>query len=116
MKIDRQVELLQIATVSDIESEDENESLEPCATPGPSSATEGPSSIPAHILTVKQFWKKFNIRNAVDTMVDSWHEINVPTITHTWTPLFPHLKVEFGGASGAQQLDNGSLLADSRVS
>ncbi|KAG7165175.1 Tigger transposable element-derived protein 1-like 134, partial [Homarus americanus] len=96
-----------LAMLSDIESEDENESvtLKPSATPGPSSAT------PAHILTIKQFWKKFNIHNAVDTMADSWHEINVPTITHAWTPLFPHLKVECGGASGAQQLDNGSLLA-----
>ncbi|KAG7163861.1 hypothetical protein Hamer_G019132 [Homarus americanus] len=103
-----------VSQVSDIESEDENESatLEPSATPGPSSATQGPSSTPAHILTVKQFWNKFNIRNAVDTMVDSWHEINVPKITHAWTPLFPHLKVECGGASGAQQLDNGSLLAE----
>ncbi|KAG7177536.1 Tigger transposable element-derived protein 1-like 164, partial [Homarus americanus] len=91
-----------LAMLSDIESEDENESvtLKPSATPGPSSAT------PAHILTIKQFWKKFNIHNAVDTMADSWHEINVPTITHAWTPLFPHLKVECGGASGAQQLDN----------
>ncbi|KAG7167724.1 Tigger transposable element-derived protein 1-like 117, partial [Homarus americanus] len=94
--------------------EDENESttLEPSATPGPSSATRRPSSTPAHILTVKQFWKKFNIHNAVDTMVDSWHEINVPTITRAWTPLFPHLKVKCGGASGAQQLNNGSLLAE----
>ncbi|KAG7163361.1 Tigger transposable element-derived protein 1-like 102, partial [Homarus americanus] len=55
-----------------------------------------PSSTRAHILTVKQFWKKFNIRNAVDTMVYAWHEINVPTITHAWTPLFPHLKVKCG--------------------
>ncbi|KAG7162940.1 Tigger transposable element-derived protein 1-like 107 [Homarus americanus] len=71
-----------------------------------------PSSTPAHILTVKEFWKKFNIRNAVDTMVDSWNEINVSTITHPWTPLFPHLKVECGSASAQATAKLAKILAE----
>ncbi|KAG7165636.1 hypothetical protein Hamer_G013140 [Homarus americanus] len=44
-----------------------------------------------NVLSVKQFWKQFHIRHAVDHMVAAGNKITLATIKHAWKPLFPHL-------------------------
>ncbi|KAG7161058.1 hypothetical protein Hamer_G026931 [Homarus americanus] len=43
-----------------------------------------------NVLSVKQFWKQFHIRSAVNHMVAAWNKITLATIKHAWKPLFPH--------------------------
>ncbi|KAG7154518.1 hypothetical protein Hamer_G026210 [Homarus americanus] len=41
-------------------------------------------------LSVKQLWKQFHIRCAVDHMVAARNKITLATIKHAWKPLLPH--------------------------
>ncbi|KAG7163389.1 putative Tc5 transposase DNA-binding domain-containing protein 6, partial [Homarus americanus] len=45
------------------------------------------------VLPVCEFWEKYNIKNAVDRIVEAWHKINVVTVLHTWKPLFINSEV-----------------------
>ncbi|KAG7174569.1 hypothetical protein Hamer_G016474 [Homarus americanus] len=58
--------------------------------------TRPPSTSPPHnheVLSVCEFWKKYNIKNAVDRIVEPWHKINVATVLHAWKPLFANSEV-----------------------
>ncbi|KAG7174561.1 hypothetical protein Hamer_G016466 [Homarus americanus] len=58
--------------------------------------TRPPSTSPPHnheVLSVCEFWKKYNIKNAVDRIVEAWHKINVATVLHAWKPLFANSEV-----------------------
>ncbi|KAG7172217.1 Tigger transposable element-derived protein 1-like 24 [Homarus americanus] len=33
---------------------------------------------------VKQFWKKFNVKQAVDFLVEAWDQLSIATIRHAW--------------------------------
>ncbi|KAG7162094.1 Tigger transposable element-derived protein 1-like 90 [Homarus americanus] len=33
---------------------------------------------------VKQFWKKFNVKQAVDFLVEAWDQLSIATICHAW--------------------------------
>ena len=58
------------------------------------SASAVPPVAPDAILSMKQFWKKFQIKQAVDLMSRSWSEITLKTIRHAWSPLLPHLNLQ----------------------
>ncbi|KAK4298167.1 hypothetical protein Pmani_029467 [Petrolisthes manimaculis] len=89
----------------------------PQATPGPATPAPGLASHPAHLLqpnpdvmTVKEFWRCFTIKDAVDNMLKSWKEISVATIQRSWEKLTPHL-VEDRHTQGAQRLEDAVNLA-----
>ncbi|KAG7155142.1 hypothetical protein Hamer_G023065 [Homarus americanus] len=42
-------------------------------------------------MTVQVFWKKFNIREAVNYLVSAWNQITNAPVHHAWMPLLPHL-------------------------
>ena len=42
-------------------------------------------------MNVRQFWRQFTIRNAVDFLIPSWNDINEATVNHAWKYLVPHL-------------------------
>ncbi|KAG7173580.1 putative MDM2-binding-containing protein, partial [Homarus americanus] len=44
------------------------------------------------VLSVCEFWRKYNIKNAVDRIVEAWRKINVATVLHAWKPLFTNSK------------------------
>ncbi|KAG7175321.1 putative Tigger transposable element-derived protein 1-like 217 [Homarus americanus] len=50
------------------------------------------------VLSVCEFWRKYNIKNAVDRIVEAWSKINVATVLHAWKPLFANSEI-----SGAEQ-------------
>ncbi|KAK3876891.1 hypothetical protein Pcinc_018354 [Petrolisthes cinctipes] len=43
-------------------------------------------------MTITAFWKKFNIRQAVNFLVNAWNNITLATVRHGWSALLPHLK------------------------
>lgn len=47
-----------------------------------------------NVISLKQFWKHFQIKQAVDLLCVSWKEITTSTIEHAWEQLFPHLNLE----------------------
>ncbi|KAG7167591.1 hypothetical protein Hamer_G013070 [Homarus americanus] len=50
------------------------------------------------VLSVCEFWKKYNIKNAVDRIFEAWCKINVATVLYAWKPLFANSEI-----SGAEQ-------------
>ncbi|KAG7163041.1 CENPB DNA-binding domain containing protein 1-like 16 [Homarus americanus] len=65
------------------------------------------------VLSVCEFWKKYNIKNAVDRIVEAWRKINFATVLHTWKPLFANSKVsqaEQTEASGERQSVAATLM------
>ncbi|KAG7170866.1 Apoptosis-resistant E3 ubiquitin protein ligase 1-like, partial [Homarus americanus] len=50
------------------------------------------------VLSVCEFWKKYNIKNAVDRIVEAWRKINIATVA--CKPLFANSEV-----SGAEQTE-----------
>ncbi|KAG7161416.1 putative Tc5 transposase DNA-binding domain-containing protein 4, partial [Homarus americanus] len=40
-----------------------------------------------------EFGKKYNIKNAVDRIVEAWRKINVATVLHAWKPLFANSEI-----------------------
>lgn len=73
---------------------DNNEELaQPAAAATPSTADAPPSTVdlpPPHhsqeLLTITQFWKNYNIKNAVDRTVNAWWKINHAFVVHAWKP------------------------------
>lgn len=61
-------------------------------------ATTVPTSPPLthDVIKVQEYWKKYNIKDAVDRMVKAWELINVATVLHGWKPLFPETKAGEG--------------------
>ncbi|KAG7158976.1 putative CENP-B N-terminal DNA-binding domain-containing protein 2 [Homarus americanus] len=60
-----------------------------------------PSTLPPRnheVLSICEFCKKYNIKNAVDRIVEAWHNIDVATVLHAWKPLFANSRI-----SGAEQ-------------
>jgi hypothetical protein len=45
--------------------------------------------------TLTEFWKGYNIRNAVSNIGDSWAEIKQSTINRSWKKLFPQFVTDF---------------------
>jgi hypothetical protein len=39
--------------------------------------------------TLRQFWKSYNIWNAINNIADSWAEIKQSTINKSWRNLWP---------------------------
>lgn len=44
---------------------------------------------PAENTTIIQFWKRFNIKDAVDNIVLSWNEVKGTTLNSVWKKLWP---------------------------
>ena len=96
--------------VSGAEEEDEADPATPLspsprpATPAsPSPTPAGPPTVPelhlpnvppGVVLSVKEFWKKFQIKQAVDLLCRAWREITAKTVKHAWHPLLPHLQLQ----------------------
>ena len=106
---DKQEELKEIAQeVSSSEGEETKHSLlsvsptrrnphaRASSTPPPtfsvSSSPPGMASNPSAVMTVSTFWKKFNIRQAVNFFVNAWNKTTLATVRHGWSALLPHLK------------------------
>ncbi|KAG7156530.1 High affinity cationic amino acid transporter 1-like, partial [Homarus americanus] len=65
--------------------------------------TPSTSHAPPHnreVLSVCEFWKKYNIKNAVDRIVEAWRKINVATVLHARKTLFANSEI-----SGAEQTE-----------
>ncbi|MPC77441.1 hypothetical protein E2C01_071894 [Portunus trituberculatus] len=60
----------------------------------PVASTSAVPPVASDVLSMKQFWKKFQIKQVVDLMSRSWSEITLKTIRHAWSPLLPHLKLQ----------------------
>ncbi|KAG7174540.1 hypothetical protein Hamer_G016442 [Homarus americanus] len=62
-----------------------------------------PSTSPPHnreVLSVCEFGKKYNVKNAADRIVEAWRKINVATVLHAGKPLFNNSE-----ANGAEQTE-----------
>ncbi|XP_045127730.1 tigger transposable element-derived protein 1-like [Portunus trituberculatus] len=59
---------------------DQDEPDEPLA----STSSDPPPSQTREMLTVNQFWKNYNIKDAVDRIVKAWQKINKATVLHAW--------------------------------
>ncbi|KAK4326023.1 hypothetical protein Pmani_003446 [Petrolisthes manimaculis] len=90
---DRQEELKAIEEMSD----DEELMIGPkpvasgTSPPKPPQGTASPEPTAKSIISVKQFWRNFNVKNAVDYMTDAWKSITTDTVKHAWHPLLPDL-------------------------
>ncbi|KAK3888476.1 hypothetical protein Pcinc_007470 [Petrolisthes cinctipes] len=66
------------------------------STPLPTaSASTSPPGIVSNlsaVMTITAFWKKFNILQAVNFLVNAWNNITLATVRHGWSALLPHLK------------------------
>ncbi|KAG7178146.1 putative THAP-like domain-containing protein 3 [Homarus americanus] len=98
---DSLVELQQIeAELSDSDQalsanqEEEEQEMVDDSTP----STSSPHN--REVLSVCEFWMKYNIKNAVDKIVKAWHKINLATVLHARKPLFANFEV-----SGAEQTE-----------
>ncbi|KAG7163661.1 hypothetical protein Hamer_G002884, partial [Homarus americanus] len=75
-----------------------------------------PSTTPpcnSEVLSVCEFWKKYNIKNAVDRIVEAWHKINVATVLHSWKLWFANYEIsgaEQTAASGGRQSMAATLM------
>lgn len=73
-------------------------SAQPTTPQAPRSPVASTSAVPPVapqvVLSMKQFWKTFQIKQAVDLMSRSWSEITLKTIRHAWSPLLPHLNLQ----------------------
>ena len=65
-------------------------------------------------ISVRQFWKCYNIRNAVDLMVKAWNNISDATIRHAWENLLAEKKTVASDSSKIQR--QADLLADAVTS
>ena len=65
-------------------------------------------------ISVKQFWKCYNIRNAVDLMVKAWNNISDATIRHAWENLLATDKTVSSDSSQIQR--QADLLTDAVTS
>ncbi|KAK3858664.1 hypothetical protein Pcinc_035170 [Petrolisthes cinctipes] len=59
--------------------------------PKPLQWTASPKTTAKPIISVKQFWRNFDVKTAVDYMTDAWKSITTDTIKHAWHPLLPDL-------------------------
>ncbi len=55
-------------------------------------ATTGTAAI-----TLIQFWKNFNIRNALENIDSSWRELTVSNMRSVWKNIIPQCANDFGG-------------------
>ncbi|KAG7164152.1 hypothetical protein Hamer_G014282 [Homarus americanus] len=58
------------------------------------------------VLSICEFWKKYDIKNAVDRVVEAWRKINIVTVLHAWKTSFANPEVseaEQTKASGERQ-------------
>ncbi|KAG7167625.1 hypothetical protein Hamer_G019014 [Homarus americanus] len=65
------------------------------------------------VLSVCEFWKNYNIKNAVNRIVEAWRKINVATVLHAWKSLFTNSKIsgpEQTEASGERQSMAATLM------
>ena len=42
-------------------------------------------------VSVHQFWRQFNIKDAIGNLVLAWRDINEATVQRSWEKLTPHL-------------------------
>ncbi|XP_042226459.1 tigger transposable element-derived protein 1-like [Homarus americanus] len=54
--------------------------------------------------TIRDFWKKFNILNAVDNIAESWDEVKTSAMNGSWKSIWPECVHEFKGFSQAESL------------
>ncbi|KAG7156526.1 hypothetical protein Hamer_G006495, partial [Homarus americanus] len=75
--------------------------------------TPSTSHAPPHnreVLSVCEFWKKYNIKNAVDRIVQAGCKINVATVLHAWKPLFANSEI-IGAEQNAASRERQSVAA-----
>ncbi|KAK3855678.1 hypothetical protein Pcinc_037935 [Petrolisthes cinctipes] len=53
--------------------------------------SQQPQTASSAIISVRQFWKNFNVKNAIDYMTEACKSITNDTIKHAWHPLLPDL-------------------------
>ena len=49
-------------------------------------------SNPLAVMAITTFWKKFNIRQAVNFFVNAWNNTMLAIVRHGWSALLPELK------------------------
>ncbi|XP_042212261.1 tigger transposable element-derived protein 1-like, partial [Homarus americanus] len=54
--------------------------------------------------TIRDFWKKFNILDAVDNIVESWDEVKTSAMNGSWKNIWPECVHEFQSFSQAESL------------
>ncbi|XP_042211557.1 tigger transposable element-derived protein 1-like [Homarus americanus] len=54
--------------------------------------------------TIRDFWKKFNILDAVDSIAESWDEVKTSSMNGSWKNMWPECVHEFKGFSQAESL------------
>ncbi|XP_051868769.1 tigger transposable element-derived protein 1-like [Pristis pectinata] len=52
--------------------------------------------------TVREFWKSFNIMNAIDNIAESWDEVKVSTMNGVWKNIWPECINNFSGFPPAE--------------
>lgn len=52
--------------------------------------------------TVREFWKSFNIMNAIDNISESWDEVSISTMNGAWKNIWPECVSNFGGIPPAE--------------
>ncbi|KAG0702294.1 Tigger transposable element-derived protein 1 [Chionoecetes opilio] len=48
-------------------------------------------------LSIRQFWKEFNIKNAIDNIAESWDEVTPSNMNAVWKKLWPECVHNFKG-------------------
>ena len=101
---DSMIELKQIAEISDDEDQadqpgqagENGQVVKTGATreTGAAGEMEQAREMEQAAMTVREFWRNFKIKQAVDLLCVAWGKITIPTIRHAWHPLLPHLKLQ----------------------
>ncbi|XP_072121835.1 tigger transposable element-derived protein 1-like isoform X1 [Mobula birostris] len=55
--------------------------------------------------TVREFWKSFNIMNAIDNIAESWDEVKVSTMNGAWKNIWPECINNFSGFPPAESAE-----------
>ena len=50
-----------------------------------------------NVMTLTQFWKNFNIKNALENINEAWQEVTVSNMRAVWQKIIPHCSNDFGG-------------------
>ncbi|XP_044537888.1 tigger transposable element-derived protein 1-like [Gracilinanus agilis] len=54
--------------------------------------------------TALEFWKRFNIKMAIDIIVEAWNDVTEECLHHVWKKMLPNLIQDFEGVEPAEQL------------
>lgn len=65
-------------------------------------------------LTLREFWKAYNVKNAIENIVHGWNEIRVSTLQKAWKKVLPDQIVGFEGFDDTAEAINNDIVKIAR--